>query len=68
MIQIMKGELKAFIYTYLLSHYNHTNGMTILGLNATQSEYKVFQVNHETAEQQQMSTPTFRSNFIYFLC
>ncbi len=41
--------------------------MTLLGLNATQSEYKVFQVNHETVEQQQMSTPTFRSNFIYLI-
>jgi len=57
----------AFIFTYLTSHFANGNKMKLIGLNATMSEYKVFQVNHETPDEQQKAIPTFRSNFIYLI-
>jgi hypothetical protein len=41
--------------------------MKLIGLNGTMSEYKVFQVNHETPEEKKKALPTFRSNFIYLI-
>lgn len=57
----------AFIFTYLTSHFANGNKMKLIGLNATMSEYKVFQVNHETPEKKQQALPTFRSNYIYLI-
>jgi hypothetical protein len=41
--------------------------MKLIGLTGTMSEYKVFQVNHETPEEKIKAHPTFRSNFIYLI-
>ena len=40
--------------------------MRLLALSATLSEYKVYQVNHESTETLKTS-PTFRSNYIYLI-
>lgn len=57
----------AFLFTYLTSHFIDANNMKLIGLTGTMSEYKVFQVNHETPEEKIKAHPTFRSNFIYLI-
>jgi len=57
----------AFLFTYLTSHFINANNMKLIGLNGTMSEYKVFQVNHETPEEKKKALPSFRSNFIYLI-
>lgn len=58
---------KAFIYTYLISHFTQSSNMRLLALSATLSEYKVYQVNNESAEELKKTSPTFRSNYIYLI-
>lgn len=57
----------AFVYTYLISHFTQSNNMKLVGLSATMSEYKVYQVNHESPEELKKTCSTFRSNYIYLI-
>lgn len=58
----------AFVYTFLISHLKDAN-VKVLGLNATLSQYKVFQQNHESKETLKFEQfeASCRSNYIYYI-
>lgn len=55
----------AFLYTYFLIHY--PQNVKILGQTSTKSEFKVYEVNYETSNDNKTPVPTFRSNYIYLI-
>lgn len=58
----------AFVYTYLISHFNDTS-IEVLGLNSTLSEYKVFKQNYENKDLKNFQDfqASLRSNYIYLI-
>jgi len=57
---------RAYVHTYLLNHL-HASDLRLVGLSATLSEFKVYQLNQPQQEANENMLSKMRNNFVYIV-